>query len=59
MVIQIELTNTEAMALAQFLKRACFSDYRSNAVDEEEAYQIRDAASHLQDALALKGFAPR
>jgi len=59
MLIQIELTNTEAMALAQFVKRLCFSDYQNNAASENEAYQIRDAASKVQDSLARSGCSPR
>lgn len=59
MIIDIDLTDTEAMAFAQFLKRASFSDYSSNAVNDEEAYHMIDAASKIQDALSLIGFNPR
>ena len=54
-----ELTEQEAMALAQFVKRVGWSEMRDNAVDDDEAYLIRDAISKIQDDLAEKGFAPR
>ena len=57
--IDLELTEAQAEALAQFLKRSVFSDYRENAQSEDEAYLIRDAASELQDSLAKHGFNPR
>lgn len=57
--ITAELTTAEAMAFAQFLKRSTFSDYRSNAVDETEAYRMIAAGGKIREALAEKGYAPR
>ena len=54
-----ELTYEEAMALAQFVKRVGWQEFRQNAVNEEEAYYIRDAIYKIQDALTEEGFAPR
>jgi hypothetical protein len=55
----VELTDTEAWNLAQFLKRVGLSDFRSHAQDDAEAYAMRDAAEHLRMALAAAGYAPR
>ena len=46
-------------SLAQFVKRVGWSEIRSNAVDGEEAEQVRAALEYLRDALAVAGFAPR
>lgn len=54
-----ELTEAEAMALAQFCKRVTFSEMRDCAVDNDEAYLIRDAIDKLQTGLRLAGYAPR
>lgn len=57
--INAQLTEEQALAFAQFLKRACFSDYRSNAVSQDEAYLMIYAGEVLRKALADAGFAPR
>ena len=54
-----DLTEQQAMALAQFVKRVGWQEIRQNAVDDDEAYLIRDGIGSLQNALAEKGFAPR
>lgn len=54
-----ELTDAETLALAQLVKRLTWSDMRGCAVDDAEAYVIRDAVGKLQDALARAGYAPR
>ncbi|WP_409280218.1 hypothetical protein [Pseudomonas sp. KCJK8751] len=54
-----QLSHEEATALAQLLKRLTWSDLRGCAVDDSEAYVIRDAAGRLQDALGRAGYAPR
>ena len=54
-----ELSEAEGMALAQLAKRLTFSDMRACAVDDNEAYVIRDAVAKLQKALADAGYAPR
>jgi hypothetical protein len=57
--INVELTDAEAWQFAQFLKRAGFSDYRTNASNDDEAYVMRDAGGKIQDALAKQGYSPR
>ena len=58
-VITVELTDAEALALAQFVKRASWRDYRTNAVNDDEAYFMKDAGGKIQRALAEVGYAPR
>jgi hypothetical protein len=57
--ITVILTDAQAWQFAQFLKRACFSDYRSHATSDTEAYQMIDAGEHIRRALANQGYAPR
>ena len=57
--ITVVLTEAEAWEFAQFLKRVCFSDYRSCAASDAEAYHMRDAGEHIRRALANQGYAPR
>ena len=57
--ITVILTDTQAWEFAQFLKRACFSDYRSHATSDEEAYHMIDAGEQIRRALARHGYAPR
>ena len=57
--ITVVLTETQAWQFSQFLKRACFSDYRSHATSEAEAYQMIDAGEQTRRALAEQGYAPR
>jgi hypothetical protein len=55
----VELNDDEALAFAQFLKRAGVSEYRIKAVSDNEAYLMCGAASKIQSALADQGFSPR
>jgi hypothetical protein len=57
--ITVILTDTQAWQFAQFLKRACFSDYRGHATSDTEAYQMIDAGERIRRALAEQGYAPR
>jgi hypothetical protein len=57
--ITVKLTDAQAWQFAQFLKRACFSDYRGHATSEVEAYQMIDAGEQIRRALAEQGYAPR
>ena len=59
MNVQVELNTDQAWALAQFLKRVGYSDYRSLAVDADEAYVMVDAGERVRKALAESGVAPR
>jgi hypothetical protein len=54
-----EMNEALAIALAQFVKRVGFSEIRSNAVDDFEAYLIRDALVRVRIGLANAGFSPR
>lgn len=57
--IAFEITVDEALALAQFLKRATWHEHRGCAVDDDEAYEIRHACNQVREALARAGFNPR
>ncbi len=54
-----EMNEAETLALAQFVKRVGWSEFRENATDDEEAYLIRAAIGKLQEALARNGYNPR
>lgn len=54
-----ELPEYQAEALAQFVKRAGWSEFRRCAVDDDEACAIREAVDQVARALAEAGFAPR
>ncbi len=58
-VIDLTLPDEQAMALAEFLKRAGYSDYRALAVNEQQAYDMQAAGEQLRQALAERGYAPR
>jgi hypothetical protein len=55
----LELTDSQAWALAQFVKRVGWSEMRACAEDDDEARAIRDAVSVLSVALKVGGYAPR
>jgi hypothetical protein len=57
--LDYELTDAQARHLAQFLKRLGFSDFRSKATDDAEAYAMQDAANRVADALREAGYSPR
>ncbi len=54
-----ELPDDVAWALAELCKRITFSDCRSNAVDDDEAYKMIDGTNTLGDVLARAGYNPR
>lgn len=58
-VLQVEMTDAEALAYAQFLKRVSWREYRDNAESDAEAYLMRDAGDKIRTALANIGYAPR
>lgn len=58
-IVQFELLDEEALALAQFVKRCGWTDWKQNASSEEEIYLMRAAFSKLERALANEGYAPR
>jgi hypothetical protein len=57
--ITATLTEAQAFAFAEFLKRVGLDDYRGLSVDQDEAYAMLDAGEVLRKALAEKGYAPR
>ena len=57
--INLEIDSEQAWALAQLVKRLCWSEVRSNAVNDDEAYTMRDALGELAKALSEVGFSPR
>lgn len=57
--IATELTDSQALALAQFVKRVGWTEMRGCAVDDNEASEIRAAIDQVRAALADAGFAPR
>lgn len=57
--VTVELSEGEALALAQLVKRMGFSDARQLAASDEEAYAMLDAIHRVQHGLAVAGFAPR
>jgi hypothetical protein len=59
MTVQVELTEDEAWALAEFLKRVDLSTYRARAKDGEEADLMMSAGEKIRKALADEGYAPR
>jgi hypothetical protein len=59
MNFNFELTDDQAYALAQFVKRCGWTEWRQNAVDDAEAYLMRDAFDQLAAALKDGGYSPR
>ena len=57
--VLVELEPAQALALAQFVKRVGWAEIRQNAVDDDEAYVMRDALGFLAHALREAGYAPR
>ena len=54
-----ELSDAQALALAQLAKRIGWQEVRSNAVNDDEAYLMKVALASLQWSLADCGYAPR
>lgn len=57
--VSIELNEELAHALSQFVKRVGLADMRSNAVNDCEAYLMREAIERVRIGLANAGFSPR
>jgi hypothetical protein len=56
---ELHLSHQEAMALAQLVKRLSWSEIRACAVNDEEAWLIKDAVGRLKKSLAYHGYSPR
>ena len=59
MIINVELTDDQAHALSQFVKRVGWAEWRQNAASDEEAYLMRDAFDQLARGLAEQDYTPR
>ena len=57
--IEFDLTDAQALALAQFVKRVRWTEVRQNAVGDDEADFTMDALGALAKALREAGYAPR
>ena len=57
--VVLDLSDSEAGNCAQFVKRTVLGSLCACAVDDEEAYVIRDSVAKLERALADVGYAPR
>jgi hypothetical protein len=57
--LMVQLSDQDAWGLAQFLKRVGYSDFRSNAVDDKEAYRMLAAAEKVRRNLVAMGYDPR
>ena len=58
-VITVTLTDIQAEAFAQFLKRVGLDDYQALAFDQEEAYAMLSAGQAIREELGRAGYAPR
>ena len=59
LTLELNINEQTAMALAQFVKRVGWQEFRQNAKDEQEAYLIGDGVAALQRGLSQAGYAPR
>jgi hypothetical protein len=57
--ISVAMTDEEAWAYAQFLKRVGLNDYKTNAQNEAEAYLMLQVGEKVRKALAENGYSPR
>ncbi len=54
--ISIELTEMEAIKVTQFLKRLNFYNFRSHAINKDDAYSTKIAVKKLRDAFIQAGY---
>ena len=57
--VEVEMTEEQAAAFAQFLKRVGVSDYRNLSVDDQEVYAMQEAGEKIRRALGDAGYTPR
>ena len=57
--ITVTLTNAQAWAFAEFLKRVGLVEFAALAIDQEEALAMLSAAAAIRLELAQVGYAPR
>jgi len=58
-VLTVEMSEDQAEAYSQFLKRAGLSAYRQLAATDDEAYTMQAAGEKLIKAFADAGYSPR
>ena len=59
LTLEMNMSDAQAIALAQLVKRISYRELRTNASSDTEADRMHEAISELQDALARIGYAPR
>ena len=57
--ITVELSESQALAFAQFLKRVGLDNDRALSSDQVEAYAMLEAGEAVRRSLADNGYAPR
>ena len=57
--ITVTLSDAQAWAFAEFLKRVGLSDFAALAVDQPEAHAMLSAGAAIRQELAHAGYAPR
>jgi hypothetical protein len=57
--VDFVLSEAEAQALAQFVKRVGWQEIRQNAQNEDEAYLIKSGIAAVQSGLNRAGYSPR
>ncbi len=57
--LQCELSQDQASALAQLIKRVAWSSLRENASDDDEAYAMQQALEQIRRNLVEHGIDPR
>ncbi len=57
--IELEADSETLWALAELCKRIQWEHMRQCAVDDDEAYRIRDGVEVLEKALKERGYSPR
>ncbi len=55
----LDLSDEQAWALAQYLKRIGYADYRAKAENEAQAWRMIEAGDAVRVALADVGINPR
>lgn len=59
MNLDIDISDRQADALSQVLKRISWTDTRKLSTTDDEAYDALYAMEHIREALAKHGFNPR
>lgn len=59
MIINIDISERQAEALSQFLKRVGYTDIRSLSKNDEEAYDAQYALEQIRSEFAKQGYNPR